>query len=66
MVYLISDLHLDHKNIIRYCDRYFSSVEEMNRTIIDNWNRVVKEGDFTHLVGDLVDDPAFGIKIYKM
>ena len=62
MIYLISDLHLDHKNIIRYCDRPFSSVEEMNRTIIDNWNEVVEEDDFVYLVGDL----AFGRRRSKM
>lgn len=62
MIYLISDLHLDHKNIIKYCNRPFSSVEEMNGAIIDNWNEVVKESDFVYLVGDL----AFGWKKTKM
>ena len=62
MIYLISDLHLDHKNIIKYCNRPFSSAEEMNRTIIDNWNEVVKEDDFVYLVGDL----AFGRKKTKI
>lgn len=62
MIYLISDLHLDHKNIMRYCDRPFSSVEEMNRTITDNWNEVVEEDDFVYLIGDL----AFGRRRSKM
>jgi calcineurin-like phosphoesterase family protein len=47
---------------MRYCDRPFSSVEEMNRTIIDNWNEVVEEDDFVYLVGDL----AFGRRRSKM
>ena len=56
MIYLIADLHLNHRNIIRYCNRPFDSVEEMNRTIIDNWNRVVNDDDLVYVVGDL----AFG------
>lgn len=35
MDYLISDLSLDHTNIIEYCDRPFSSVEEMNDTLVE-------------------------------
>ena len=30
MQYLIADFHLDHANIIDYCDRPYDSVEEMN------------------------------------
>lgn len=35
MEYLISDLHLDHANVIDYCDRPFDSVEEMNETLAE-------------------------------
>lgn len=52
-IFLISDLHLDHTNIIRYCNRPFSSTEEMNNTIIKNWNRVVKKDDVVYFIGDL-------------
>ncbi|MGC9059418.1 MAG: 2'-5' RNA ligase family protein [Candidatus Aenigmatarchaeota archaeon] len=53
-IYLISDLHLDHANIIRYCARpfLFSDVEEMNRVLVDNWNNVVKDNTIFFL-GDL-------------
>jgi 2'-5' RNA ligase len=38
-VYLISDLHLDHANIIHYCARPFlsSCVSEMNSVLVHNW-----------------------------
>lgn len=39
--YFISDLHLDHGNIIRYCLRPFVNVDEMNRTLVNNRNNVV-------------------------
>ncbi|ELZ42404.1 hypothetical protein C463_10840 [Halorubrum californiense DSM 19288] len=53
MEYLISDLHLDHDNIIDYCDRPFSSVEEMNETIVENWNDSIDPGDEVLYGGDL-------------
>lgn len=53
MIYLIADLHLNHANIIKYCNRPFRSVQEMNSTIIRNWNNTVNEDDFVYLVGDL-------------
>ena len=44
-IYVTSDTHFNHKNIIEYCNRPYSSVEEMNKAIIDNWNSVVKDED---------------------
>lgn len=51
-VYIISDLHLEHKNIIKYCSRPFTNVEEMNKRLIDNWNSVVDEKDIIYFLGD--------------
>lgn len=52
-LYLISDTHLGHRNIIKYCDRPFNSLEEMNSTIISNWNEVVGYDDVVLFGGDL-------------
>lgn len=52
MVFFTADLHLFHANIIKYCRRPFSSVDEMNDTIIRNWNRVVGPHDYVYNIGD--------------
>jgi calcineurin-like phosphoesterase family protein len=51
--YYTSDWHLGHKNIIRYSNRPFADVEEMNRAIIDNMKAKLKKGDRLYFVGDL-------------
>ena len=55
MYYATSDLHLNHVNVIKYepISRPFETVEEMNETIINNWNSVVKEEDTVFILGDL-------------
>ncbi len=52
-VWFTSDLHFWHKNICKYCDRPYESIEEMNQGIVDNWNSVVKEDDTVFVLGDL-------------
>ncbi len=55
-VFFTSDTHFNHANIIKHCDRPFSSVDEMNEVIINNWNSVVKTNDIVFHLGDF----AFG------
>lgn len=51
-IFFISDLHLNHANIIKYCKRPFKDVNEMNNTIVDRWNSVVKQNDTVFHIGD--------------
>jgi calcineurin-like phosphoesterase family protein/2'-5' RNA ligase len=54
-IYLISDLHLGHGNIIHYCARPFvsSDVKEMNSVLVENWNNVVHQHNTVYCLGDL-------------
>lgn len=56
MVYFTSDLHFGHANIIHLCNRPFADVDEMDRMLIERWNRKVGEEDTVYLVGDIVWD----------
>lgn len=51
-IFFTSDTHFSHGNIIRYCNRPFSSAQDMNRQIIDNWNSVVMSDDIIYHLGD--------------
>ena len=52
MIRYISDTHFDGADIIAYDDRPFDSIEDMNETLIANWNRVVADDDLTYIIGD--------------
>lgn len=52
MLYFTSDHHFWHTNVIRYCNRPFTSVEEMNEALIKNWNDVVAPEDEVYYLGD--------------
>lgn len=50
--FFTSDTHFFHNNIIQYCNRPFSSVDEMNEKLIENWNSVVGKNDIIWHLGD--------------
>jgi calcineurin-like phosphoesterase family protein len=51
-IWFTSDPHFFHANVIKYCDRPYASVEEMNEALIANWNSVVKPEDTIYCLGD--------------
>lgn len=51
-IWFTADSHIGHRNIIKYCQRPFSDVEEMNKTLISNWNKVVGINDYVFHLGD--------------
>jgi len=52
MRWFTSDIHFWHRNIIQYSGRPWSSVEEMNKGIVDNFNALVKPEDEVFCFGD--------------
>lgn len=52
-VWFTSDLHLGHANVIKYCKRPFKDADEMDETLVRNWNSVVRPGDRVYVLGDL-------------
>ena len=53
MNYYISDLHFGHKNVIRFDNRPFKDVDEMDAELIRLWNSKVSNDDHVYIIGDL-------------
>lgn len=59
-IFITSDQHYSHKNLIDFKRedgtslRPFTSVEEMNETLIENHNSVVGKNDKIYFLGDVV------------
>ena len=47
-----ADTHFGHANVIRYCERPFASVQEMDDVLIENWNYIIKPKDTVYHLGD--------------
>jgi len=52
MRYWTSDPHFGHLNVIRYCNRPYNTVDQMNLALVANWNSVVQPEDTVVCVGD--------------
>lgn len=51
-IYFIADTHFNDDNIRRYENRPYNTVLEMDKSLIENWNSVVSDGDEVYVIGD--------------
>lgn len=53
-IFFTSDLHFGHENVIRFDNRPFETVEEMNAELVRRWNAKVSNGDLVYVLGDMI------------
>lgn len=51
--FAIADMHFGHEAIIRYCNRPYKTVQEMDEDIIKKWNETVSNKDTVLVLGDV-------------
>lgn len=52
-IFVISDTHFLHENIIKYASRPFSCADEADREMIMRWNGIVSDSDIVYHLGDV-------------
>lgn len=52
-IFYTSDLHLGHYNAIRFDNRPWNTVDEMDEGIIQRWNKKVSANDTVYILGDV-------------
>lgn len=58
-IFVISDTHFGHANILTFVNedgsrvRSFNSVEEMDEHMVESWNKVVSDSDIVYHLGDV-------------
>lgn len=55
-IFFISDTHFGHANIIRFANRPFDNLKQMDEALLSNWNETVGVGDLVYHLGDVYFD----------
>lgn len=62
MIHFTSDLHYFHKNVIRFDNRPFKDIEEMNYMLTNNINDCVAPSDELYILGDFAFSDSGNVK----
>lgn len=52
-IFFTADHHFGHANIIKFSERPFESMEEMNEELIKRWNEKIAKDDMVYHLGDV-------------
>ncbi len=52
MIFFTSDTHFGSERTLKFSCRPFANTKEMDETIINNWNKVIKKDDIVYHLGD--------------
>lgn len=65
-IFFTSDEHYYHTNILKYCNRPFRDIEEMNEALIREHNEVVKNTDKVYHLGDFTfKSPRIAANVFR-
>lgn len=53
MIYFTADLHFYHENIIKLTGRPYRNAEQMNQSLVSNWNSIITPADKVYILGDV-------------
>ena len=53
MKYYTGDLHFGHESVLKFDNRPFKDVVEMDRALIENWNSRITKNDQVYILGDV-------------
>lgn len=59
-IFVTSDTHFNHGNIIKYCNRPFRCSRDMDEALVERWNSVVKPDDHVWHLGDVYMNASKG------
>lgn len=57
-IFLTSDLHLYHENVMLYSGRPYRNLAHMHKEFVSNWNNIISKSDKVYVLGDV----SFGNK----
>jgi calcineurin-like phosphoesterase family protein len=52
MIWFTADHHFGHENIIKFCNRPFQTIDEMDTVLFQRWNEKIKHDDTVYHLGD--------------
>lgn len=68
MIWFTSDTHFGHENVLKFTDRPWETIQQMNSSIVANINARVGMNDELYILGDfsfkMTAQDAYGLRVW--